>query len=64
MRQIQVGIIGTGWCGGIRAVTAADSPLVSALHIAEIREERLAEVAAQTQPADRRDRLQGADREP
>jgi predicted dehydrogenase len=50
VRQIQVGIIGTGWCGGIRAVTAAESPLVSALHIAEIREERLAEVTAQTKP--------------
>lgn len=49
MRQIQVGIIGTGWCGGIRAAAAANSPLVSAVHLAEIRSERLAEVAAQTQ---------------
>lgn len=48
MRQINVGVIGTGWCGGIRAVTAANSPLVSAVHIAEIRPERLAEVAEQT----------------
>ena len=50
MRQIEVGVIGTGWCGGIRAVTAADSPLVSALHIAETRPDRLAEVKAQTAP--------------
>ena len=50
MRQIEVGIIGTGWCGGIRAVAAAESPLVSALHLAEINEERLAEVVAQTRP--------------
>jgi len=50
MRQIQVGIVGTGWCGGIRAIAAANSPLVSAVHLAEIREERLAEVAAQTHP--------------
>jgi predicted dehydrogenase len=51
MRQIEVGVIGTGWCGGIRAVTAANSPLVRALHIAEIRPDRLAEVKAQTAPA-------------
>jgi predicted dehydrogenase len=51
MRQIDVGIIGTGWCGGIRAVTAANSPLVGGLHIAEINSERLAEVKAQTSPA-------------
>jgi predicted dehydrogenase len=50
MRQIDVGVIGTGWCGGIRAITAANSPLVRDLHIAEIRPERLAEVNAQTAP--------------
>src|SRR5438874_6756935 len=48
MRQIGVGIIGTGWCGGIRAQTCAASPLVESLHLAEIRPERLAEVAAAT----------------
>ena len=48
MRQINVGVIGTGWCGGIRAVTAANSALVNQVHIAEINRERLAEVAAQT----------------
>lgn len=51
MRQLQVGIIGTGWCGGIRAAAAAASPLVSAVHLAEIRPERLAEVAAQSNAA-------------
>jgi len=50
MRQISVGVIGTGWCGGIRANTCAASPWVKELHIAEIREERLKEVAAQTKP--------------
>jgi predicted dehydrogenase len=35
MEQLTVGVIGTGWCGGIRAATAAASPLVSALHLAE-----------------------------
>ncbi|HMH52653.1 MAG TPA: Gfo/Idh/MocA family oxidoreductase [Candidatus Acidoferrum sp.] len=48
MKQIGVGIIGTGWCGGIRAETCAAHPLVESLHIAEIRPERLAEVAAKT----------------
>src|SRR5712691_2473101 len=48
MKQIGVGIIGTGWCGGIRAQTCAASPLVKSLHLAEIRPERLAEVAGAT----------------
>src|SRR2546427_7455743 len=48
MRQIGVGIIGTGWCGGIRAQTCAASPLVKSLHLAEILPERLAEVAGAT----------------
>jgi predicted dehydrogenase len=51
MKQVSIGIIGTGWCGGIRAETCASSPLVSALHLAEIRPERLREVAAKTKPA-------------
>ena len=45
MRTIGVGIIGTGWCGGIRAQACAGSPLVKSLHLAEVRPERLAEVA-------------------
>lgn len=59
MKQINVGIIGTGWCGGIRAETCAANPLVKSLHLAETRPERLAEVAkatgAQTATADYRD---------
>ena len=50
MKQINVAVIGTGWCGGIRAVTAAASPWVNELHIAEIKEERLKEVADATHP--------------
>jgi myo-inositol 2-dehydrogenase/D-chiro-inositol 1-dehydrogenase len=46
--QIDVAVIGTGWCGGIRAETLARHPLVNKLHIAETREERLAEVARST----------------
>jgi hypothetical protein len=48
MKQIDVGIIGTGWCGGIRAETCAAHPLARNLHLAEIRPERLAEVAKAT----------------
>ena len=48
MKQINVGIIGTGWCGGIRADTCAASALVDELHIAEIDDARLGEVAAKT----------------
>jgi scyllo-inositol 2-dehydrogenase (NAD+) len=48
MKQIGVGIIGTGWCGGIRAQACAANPLVRSLHLAEVRAERLAEVARET----------------
>jgi predicted dehydrogenase len=48
MKQINVGIIGTGWCGGIRAETCAENPVVKEIHIAETRPERLAEVAKAT----------------
>ena len=61
MKHIKVGIIGTGWCGGIRADTCAASPYVSELHIAEVKANRLAEVAGKTRPltatADYRDLL-------
>src|SRR5215470_17566443 len=50
MRRINVGIIGTGWCGGIRANACAANPLVDGLYIAEINPQRLAEVAAATNP--------------
>jgi predicted dehydrogenase len=48
MKPIGVAVIGTGWCGGIRAETLAGHALVKSLHIAEVRPERLAEVAAAT----------------
>jgi len=50
MKQINVGLIGAGWCGGIRANTCAASALVDELHIAEIKQDRLAEIAAETSP--------------
>ena len=48
MQGIEVGVIGTGWCGGIRARALAGHPLVSALHVAEILPDRLEEVARMT----------------
>lgn len=45
MKQINVGIIGTGWCGGIRANTCANHALVNELHVAETNPERLKEIA-------------------
>src|ERR1700724_885455 len=51
MTAVTVGIIGTGWCGGIRARVCASSPYVGALHLAEIKEARLKEVAEKTKPA-------------
>jgi predicted dehydrogenase len=51
MRQIGVAVIGTGWCGGIRAETLAKHPLVRSLHIAEIKPERLDELSRKLKPA-------------
>ena len=39
--DVEVAVIGTGWCGGIRAETLAAHPLVKGLHLAEMRAERL-----------------------
>ena len=50
MKQIGVGIIGTGWCGGIRAETCANSPLVKFMDVAETKPERLAEIVKLTKP--------------
>lgn len=50
MKQINVGLIGPGWCGGIRANACARHPQVDQLHLAEIRPDRLKEVAAETSP--------------
>jgi myo-inositol 2-dehydrogenase/D-chiro-inositol 1-dehydrogenase len=48
MKRVEVAVIGTGWCGGIRAQTLSQSALVDRLHLCEIREDRLAEVKALT----------------
>jgi predicted dehydrogenase len=48
MKPIEVAVIGTGWCGGIRAETLAAHPLVKSLHLAEINAPRLAELSKKT----------------
>jgi scyllo-inositol 2-dehydrogenase (NAD+) len=48
MKPISVAVIGTGWCGGIRAETLAAHPLVSSLHIAETNKARLDEISRKT----------------
>jgi len=45
MKQINIGVIGTGWCGGIRTETARNNPLVKDIHISETNEIRLKEMA-------------------
>src|SRR5215218_4604371 len=61
LKQINVAVIGTGWCGGIRAETCAAHALVKDLHVAESRPERLQEIADKTRAksatADYRDLL-------
>ncbi len=47
-RKINVGIIGTGWIGEIRAKVCAAHPLVESLHLAEIDPARLDRVAKET----------------
>src|SRR5467141_4757869 len=51
VQHVEVAVIGTGWCGGIRAETLSRSSLVDKLHICEIRPDRLAEVKALTNAA-------------
>src|SRR5690606_9337945 len=51
MKQVEVAVIGVGWCGGIRAEMLAKSALVDKIHLCEIKPERLAEVTALINPA-------------
>jgi predicted dehydrogenase len=48
MKPIGVAVIGTGWCGGIRAEALAAHSLVSSLHVAETDQERLSEISKKT----------------
>jgi scyllo-inositol 2-dehydrogenase (NAD+) len=47
INQINVGVIGTGWCGGIRANACFASPLVDKLFIAEKNSDRLKELSSE-----------------
>jgi len=47
-RKINMGIIGVGWIGGLRARTCASHPLVESLHLCEIDRERLQQMAKET----------------
>jgi predicted dehydrogenase len=51
VEALEVAVIGTGWCGGIRSETLSRSALVKKLHVCEIRPERLKEIVALTNPA-------------
>ena len=51
MRQVEVGCIGVGWIGGLRAETLSRTALVDKLHLCDIRPDRLAEVKALYRPA-------------
>jgi myo-inositol 2-dehydrogenase/D-chiro-inositol 1-dehydrogenase len=51
VKRVEAAVIGTGWCGGIRAETLSRSALVDKLHVCEIRPDRLAEVKKLTNAA-------------
>jgi predicted dehydrogenase len=51
MKQIGVAIVGTGWCGGIRAEALSGHALVRDLHLAEIDAARLYELEKKLKPA-------------
>ena len=53
-RKIDVGIIGTGWIGEIRAKVCASHPLVESVHIAEIDPAKLARVGRRPERLPRR----------
>jgi predicted dehydrogenase len=50
MKPIEVAVVGTGWCGGIRAETLAAHALVSGLHLAEVNPQRLSELTKKLEP--------------
>ncbi len=50
IKQINVGVIGTGWCGGIRANACNNNPFVDKLYIAETNKKRLLELKNLLEP--------------
>ena len=50
LEQINVGVIGVGWVGGIRANACAKNPIIDELHIAEINPKRQQEIKEEINP--------------
>ena len=50
INQINVGVVGVGWVGGIRATAVKKNPIVDKLYIAEIDEKRQQELRAELEP--------------
>src|SRR5207245_9731552 len=48
MKPIEMGIVGVGWIGEIRAKVCAGHPLIKGLHLCEIDKARLERVAKET----------------
>ena len=51
MKTVEVGVIGVGWIGGLRADTLSRTALVDKLHLCDIKPDRLAEVKQLYKPA-------------
>src|SRR2546426_12682976 len=68
MKPIEMGIVGVGWIGEIRAMVCAGLPLIKGLHLCEIDKARLERVAketgARTATTDYRDLLARSDINP
>lgn len=47
LKRLNVGIIGTGWVGGIRASACGNNAIVDEIHVAEINPKRREEIAAE-----------------
>ena len=48
--QINVGVIGVGWVGGIRATACKKNPIIDKLYIAEIDKNRQSELKKELKP--------------
>ena len=64
MKSVEVGCIGVGWIGGLRAETLSRTALVDKLHLCDIKPDRLAEIKKLWQARDRDARLPGHHQQP
>src|SRR5580704_2591323 len=51
VKTVEVGVIGVGWIGGLRADTLSRTALVDKLYLCDIKPDRLAEVTKLYKPA-------------